>query len=206
MHLALIVTALALPSSATAAARRYYPDQLIAVAPGHSSINEFPLNAIDGFFHIGPASLLPTTSCPGTAPRCPPGNVTALIYSRDQAALDAAVPGGQYVFVDSDGYLAYTAPGAGIVPVHAAATGFRISGPEEGGEDKRGRFHFNGTTARGRAVDFAACPDGRVVVRWIGGWWSTGRRRGECVEIEVALRRYESSMPAAWQFDVKKLE
>ncbi|KAF2157554.1 hypothetical protein K461DRAFT_273751 [Myriangium duriaei CBS 260.36] len=210
MRLIPVVSALALASSAAAAARKYYPDQLIAVTPTTADINELALNAIDGYFRVGYCATThhgeaPTTSCPSNVKNCPPGNTTAILYSRDQAALDAEVPGGQYIFVDKDGFLAYTAPHAGIIPKHSTATGFHISGPN--GTDPRGRFHFKGNTTKGTAEDFVACPgaDGgapyNIMVKYENFFKKYGHEH-KCVDIEVALTRYTSNQPAAWQYDV----
>lgn len=205
----IISLALAFTSLATASpSRKYYPDQLTTVS-SKSALNSLSVNAIDGFFTIGQCPVthrggVPSTSCPSSVPHCPAGNVTAIIYSHDQAALDAQVPGGQYIFVDKNGFLAYSAPHAGIIPKNASATGFYITGPK--GEDPRGRFNFKGKTARGQAEGFMACPGAdlrfpySIVVKFRG--FGRFDRYGECVPVELALSRYHSNQAAAWQYDV----
>lgn len=210
MRLSPVIATLAFASNAFAAARKYYPDKLTAVAKTNTDINELSVNAINGFFSVGySASTLaggpPTTSCPSTVENCPPGNVTAIIYSRDQAALDAEVPGGQYIFVDKRGMLGYSAPYAGIIPKNATATGFYVTGPE--GSDPRGRFHFRGRTAMGMAQGFVACPSAdygspyHLMVKF-DGFYEVFDRNRQCTEVELALSRYGLSQAAAWQYDV----
>ncbi|GAM82499.1 hypothetical protein ANO11243_004800 [Dothideomycetidae sp. 11243] len=206
-----VVTALGLTSSAAAAARKYYPDLITAVAPKNGNINELAINAIDGYFSIGYSASRkeggsPSTSCPSNVSPCPPGNVTAIISSRDQAALDTEVPGGQYIFVDKDGFLAYTSPHAGVIPKNATASGFQVTGPTAAG-DGRGRFMFKGKTAKGPAEGFVACPSAdlgppyTIMVKY-KGFFKKYDPHHECTEIEISLSRYKSKMPAAWQYDV----
>ncbi|KAF2149265.1 hypothetical protein K461DRAFT_315317 [Myriangium duriaei CBS 260.36] len=215
MKFSTVISALTLASWTTASpARRFYPDQLIAVAPTDPKLSELGVNAIDGFFSIGYCPTThrggsPTTSCPPSIKDCPAGNVTAVIYSRDQAALDTQVPGGQYIYIDKNGFLAYTAPHAGIIPKNATATGFSIAGPK--GDEHRGTFHFKGVTAKGPALDWVACPsaDGGppfTLMARFENFYKTFDRQHECVEVYLALSRYEGSAAAAWQYDVATLQ
>ena len=211
MRISLFLSLLAWVSSAAAwAARKYYPDQLVAVVKQYPFINGLTVNAIDGYFSFGYSAATdrgagPTTSCPQYVTPCPPGNATAVICSRDQAALDTEVPGGQYIFFDKRGYMAYGAPHAGIIPRHASATGFSIEGPT--GDDPRGRFHFNGTTARGFATGFVACPEPDygppfTIMAKHTTFWRDHDPNHECFDVELALQRYDFPRAAAWQYDV----
>ncbi|GAM82254.1 hypothetical protein ANO11243_002330 [Dothideomycetidae sp. 11243] len=207
-----LTTLLALTTAAHAAARKYYPDQLIAITKDNEQINEMPVNAIHGYFRIAYTGRdharqahPPTTSCPQQkrdGGECPPGDATAIIYSRDQAALDAEVPGGQYVIVDRNGFLGYTAPMAGIIPRNATATGFFVKGPAGG--ESRGTFNFKGMTAKGKAEGFVACPSSdegppyTVMVDYDKFFTAYGPHR-RCTKIQLALTRYGSSKAAAWQ-------
>ncbi|KAI2607104.1 uncharacterized protein GGS25DRAFT_319008 [Hypoxylon fragiforme] len=54
-----------------------------------------------------------------------PGTKTVFRGGNDTMFLDAAVPGGQQVYVAADGSLSYTVPHSGALPEGASATGFQ---------------------------------------------------------------------------------
>ncbi|GFF39875.1 hypothetical protein IFM61606_00565 [Aspergillus udagawae] len=74
-----------------------------------------PLNANAGAFWIGK----PTASiCPenGNVPDCPSVNTTSFVAQDSKLFLNAAVPGGQQVYISPQGQLTYTVPHSAYIP------------------------------------------------------------------------------------------
>ncbi|GES58098.1 hypothetical protein ATEIFO6365_0004024900 [Aspergillus terreus] len=71
------------------------------------------LNANGGSFWTGK----PTSSyCPDTVPQCKTVNATSFTVQDDKVFLNAAVPGGQQVYVSPQGQLTYTQPHSAYIP------------------------------------------------------------------------------------------
>ncbi|KAJ9625807.1 hypothetical protein H2203_004570 [Taxawa tesnikishii (nom. ined.)] len=116
----------------------------VAIRSG-SAIQYSSVNANGTYFWLnrGTASY-----CPSTVPDCVTVNQTSFVGGNDTLFLDVSVPGGQQVYVDSKGRLAFTVPHSGNTGVGSSVTGFSIV-------DDGLHLRFNGN-------DFYACPLGEA--------------------------------------------
>ncbi|KAF7168147.1 hypothetical protein CNMCM6106_003452 [Aspergillus hiratsukae] len=74
-----------------------------------------PVNANGGSFYTGKPT---TVVCPENVPEadCPPVNTTSFVAQGSKLFLNAAVPGGQQVYISPSGRLTYTLPHSGYIP------------------------------------------------------------------------------------------
>ena len=116
-----------------------------------SAIHFQTLNARSGKFYLGGPG--PTTYCPADsigASNCPAGNTTVLSGGDNTLGLGVVVPGGQQVYVASNGSLEYTQAHSAAIPTGATQTGFSREAPSGG--NTFGYLHFD--------TGFVACPAG----------------------------------------------
>jgi hypothetical protein len=85
-----------------------------------------PIQASNGSFWVHKKA---STSCPTNVnPNCPPGNTTSFTSSGNGLLyLNTEVPGGQQVYIRSDGLLTYTQPHSAYTPADSTFSGFEIS-------------------------------------------------------------------------------
>ncbi|EIN06515.1 hypothetical protein PUNSTDRAFT_121701 [Punctularia strigosozonata HHB-11173 SS5] len=116
-------------------------------------IHLHPITAANGSLWIG----APTSSlCPSPIPPedCAPGTSTAFVGGQPALGLDVEVPGGQAVFVQSNGQLGFTQAHVPVIPDGATLTGFSWEAIEsDEGLGQLSTSSFNATT-------FSACPRG----------------------------------------------
>lgn len=101
--------------------------------------------------------------------------------------MNTVVPGGQQVYVTSDGQLGYTIAHSASIPQNANTTGFAYTPETEAGTP--GSLTFNGN-------DFVACPTGDAGVYQI--YAASLKTDSDCIGIAAAAFNYSGS--AAWQY------
>lgn len=113
-----------------------------------SPIHLLPLTARNGKFYLGAGP--PTSSCPSNiGSACPPGNSTVFSGGDQTLGLGVVVPGGQQVYVASNGELSYTVPHSAYIPSGASVDEFSRTAP---GSNGLGTLNFE--------TGFVACPVG----------------------------------------------
>ncbi|KAF4873583.1 putative secreted protein [Colletotrichum siamense] len=175
---------------------------LTAYAPATHAIHGKPINASGRRFIIGLDR--PSTYCPDVAPHCPPGNITTvdgLLWG-----MKVNVPGGQFVYVEPDGFVGFTqAHSAGYPPNSTVQKGFyrttaKPSSPCEA-EPPTDLLDFcDPKNAASEGV--YACPYPDVVGTWVlvAGSSRARVREGDCERLE-GLELHESEIElGAWQY------
>ncbi|MCJ1269128.1 hypothetical protein MMC22_009017 [Lobaria immixta] len=125
-----------LAASAPAPAASSGPIGLIAIHSA-SPIHLSSVNAAGQNFYIGKDT---SSYCPLTPPlSCPPGKSTVISVFEDQAhpgtaAMDVFVPGGQQIYIRSNGALGYTQAHSASIPPRAITTGFTYTRPRRGAQ------------------------------------------------------------------------
>lgn len=132
---------------------------------------------------------------------CSPGNSTVFAYSpsQTQVGLEVAVNSGQFVYVNENGALAYTAAHTASLSAGSVSQGFTYTPPTE--EDHVGILSFKGQTAKGFAQGFVACPG----AQGSGPYTIYAAYEGiypECIGIGFATAPAGTDAPAAYQYDV----
>ncbi|MCJ1468044.1 hypothetical protein MMC07_006670 [Pseudocyphellaria aurata] len=159
MHFSASFLAAALPLLAAGAPASVPSSGPIGLIATHSAspIHLSSVNAAGQNFWIGKET---STYCPLTpASSCPPGKDTIISVTGDQAhpggaSMYVVVPGGQQMFIRSNGALGYTQAHSAAIPSGAITTGFTFA-PASAGTDF-GTFGVNLPGAAG----LLACPAG----------------------------------------------
>ncbi|MCJ1426135.1 hypothetical protein MMC29_004037 [Sticta canariensis] len=158
-------------------------------------LNLRTINANGRHFWIGKNT---TTYCPLLDIPCPPGNETVLEVSGGGAALDTAVPGGQFVYVEPSGALSFA-------QAHSFnfRNGSRVSNFTVISGDYLGLFKFSG---RG----WLACPTGRngtafpykifAYLTNVPDSSIPGGRETNCTRLDILAANYTAFPVAAWQY------
>ncbi|MCJ1390989.1 hypothetical protein MMC18_003850 [Xylographa bjoerkii] len=121
----------------------------IIAAHSASPIHLQPVNAVNQSFFIGVA---PSSYCPKpSVEHCPAGTTTTVAVNGGAAFLAVEVPGGQQIYVQTNGALGFTAPHSASIPTGAYITGFALIPGTDGG---LGDFGFSNAAGQG----FLACP------------------------------------------------
>ncbi|KAE8350532.1 hypothetical protein BDV28DRAFT_36939 [Aspergillus coremiiformis] len=128
----LIAAVVALPSVPAPAPKvRNNPNAFTVVASRSASpIHFLSLNAARSHFYLGGKA---SSYCPENVQRlgaCPAGKETALI---GDTYLAVAVPGGQSIYVDPKGALAFTVPHSSFTPPDSSTEGFAYKASKNGG-------------------------------------------------------------------------
>ncbi|MCJ1269421.1 hypothetical protein MMC22_009313 [Lobaria immixta] len=154
--LPLLAAAAPAPAASSAPVANSGPIGLIATHSA-SPIHLSSVNAAGQNFWIGKDT---SSYCPLTpASSCPPGKNTVIEVLGDQAhpgtaAMDVVVPGGQQMFIRSNGALGYTQAHSASIPTGAITTGFTYTPPSGGAQ-----FGTFGVSLPGSA-GLLACPTG----------------------------------------------
>ncbi|KAI4121352.1 MAG: hypothetical protein LQ338_006415 [Usnochroma carphineum] len=166
-----------------------------------SPIHLMDINASYDKFFVGKAT---NSSCPPTIPNCPVGNVTALqVTNTGEASLDAAVPGGQAIYIGPQGQLRFN---NARVPVPSVASRVVFSLQPNPIPPAPGisAFIFSGV---GKASGYLACP-----VTPQGPWqvfadlaslqdaWVPGGDLSNCIGFDALATNYTSPTAAAYEY------
>ncbi|GAM39923.1 IgE-binding protein [Talaromyces pinophilus] len=165
------------------------PFGVLALRSG-SPIHLQSVNAAGQRFWIG----VPTaTYCPSEVDPCPPGTET--VWANPNG-LDVEVPGGQQVYVDPSGALAFTQAHSANIPAGAALGPFTFTPGTQ--------FGAYSTSAFG-ATGFMACPDDaanpskwQVFAAFPTATVPTGNV-GDCLGFDAAAPAFTGDIPA-WQY------
>lgn len=124
---------------------------LISIHSGDPDVHLRPITASDFKLWLGK----PTASyCPSdVVPDCPSGNSTSFASGDGGLSMNVEVPGGQLVYVATDGTVGYTQAHSGSVPAGAITTGFEYTPPAPEGSVG---------TLSGPGKGFVACPTAGV--------------------------------------------
>ncbi|KAI4153257.1 MAG: hypothetical protein LQ341_000561 [Variospora aurantia] len=123
---------------------------VIIAARSASPVQLQPVNANGNAFWVGKET---TSYCPLTdQTRCPRGKSTIFAAGGGGASMNVVVPGGQQVYVASNGALRFTTAHSAYIPAGSAVQGFNATIGEVNGP--LGRFNVSGLGATG----FLACP------------------------------------------------
>ncbi|EIN06512.1 hypothetical protein PUNSTDRAFT_127270 [Punctularia strigosozonata HHB-11173 SS5] len=165
------------------------PFTITALHSGEVNIHLQPINANSQAFWIGRPT---STFCPNPASECPPGTQTAFIGGSSTLELDDEVPGGQQIYVQSNGALGYTAPHSAVIPAGATLTGFFWTGGAAAGD-----LGFIGLGA----TSFIACPTTsggppyQIFENVAGGDFSS------CIGFDARTTEYSGGdTSAAWEY------
>ncbi|KAI1360453.1 hypothetical protein F5Y08DRAFT_317364 [Xylaria arbuscula] len=149
------------------------------------------INANNGYFWLGKE---PTASCPsdveGLDCSAYPGSKTVFSGGNDTVSLLVGVDGGQQVYVEANGALAYTKAHSDTLPEGALTNGFSRAISDAGGAPTILGFEY-----QDQYKNWLLCPvDGSDEVYQI----FLGPYNAECVPVE--MRTYTSSGPNAWEY------
>lgn len=124
-------------------------------------------------------------------------NVTALatgdVGKASGAGMDTIVPGGQQVYVETNGALGYTQAHSGSIPTGAYTTGF-VYTPPTNSQQHWGHLSFTGHGANG----LIACPTAKAGVYQIFANVSGLKNKDKCLGFDAFALPYSGS--AAWQY------
>ncbi|WYZ41221.1 hypothetical protein EsH8_V_000116 [Colletotrichum jinshuiense] len=178
---------------------------LAAYAPNRPEVHGKPINAYNQRFYIGldtPSSFCP--SSPHIA--CPEGDTTTV--DEEFTQLRVAVPGGQAVYIDSDGVISYTAAHSARIPPHSTTNGFyrHVVAPQCSLEEEIHliRYAMPGPGPNFTESNIYACPHSMVPSRWLLETVWRPREEdewaGPCFSLEgLQLQRSEIEV-GAWQY------
>lgn len=230
MHFSASFLAAALPLLAAAAPASVASSGPIGLIATHSTspIHLSSVNAAEQNFWIGKDT---SSYCPlNPASTCPPGKDTIISVLGDQAhpgtasmcklyshpisspsqqspsgtsllPLDVVVPGGQQMFIRSNGALGYTQAHSGAIPTGAISTGFTFTPASAGAQF--GNFGVNLPGSAG----FLACPSGPdfhppyqvfVNLKGLKDADVAGGKISKCIDFNVIAP--QASGPDAWQY------
>ncbi|ORY75793.1 hypothetical protein BCR37DRAFT_383951 [Protomyces lactucae-debilis] len=173
-------------SSAPAAVNTY---NLISTRSGDINVHLRPLYAKGSAIRIG--GTAPTSQTPNVPQLAgfPSTSTTSFIVANDRASLAVSVPGGQQVYVNSDGRLSYTVPHSGNTGTGSTVTGFSVS-PMATGPNVD--LLFNGQES------FLACPVADAAGEY-EIFAAEKTTRTDCTGISI-LGSANPNPPSAWQW------
>ncbi|KAI1311507.1 hypothetical protein F5Y03DRAFT_343339 [Xylaria venustula] len=184
-----ILTCAAVAHAATIASRSYPPPP----GPWTAGVWRYPapyyygdgINANNGFFWLGKE---PTAYCPTSDVDCSayPGTSTIFVGGNDTVSLLVGVGGGQQVYIDANGALAYAQPNA-TLPEGAVINGFERAISEAFGAPTVLAF-----PSRNWQLCSVNGSDDGVYQIFLGNY------TGDCLLFE--MRTYTASGASAWEY------
>jgi len=161
---------------------------LISIRSG-SDLQNAAISATDYGLWVGKST---TSSCPdsvGTA--CPEGTVTAFTAQEYSGInMDSEVPGGQKLYVGTDGTVSYSIPHSAELPAGAIISGFTYN---EGTGGAVGTLTLEN-------VGFVACPDSSSTSIYQIFATAANFTRTDCLGINLGAVAYTDSV-AAWEYN-----
>ena len=192
--LSVLPMAFALPTS-SGHAKRSNGAFTVMSARSASHIHLLPVNAAGSYFYLGGEA---STYCPETVSKvapCPKGDMTAFVGTG--AALDVSVPGGQAVYVDSNGALRFTTPHSGYMGEGASTGPFEYKpAPSPSGID---HWVYKGQGASG----FMACPTDDNKWQVFASLQNATVPQGDvskCLGFSAMATQTQQNATAAWEY------
>ncbi|KAL6157122.1 hypothetical protein ACJQWK_07164 [Exserohilum turcicum] len=152
-----------------------------------SPIHLSPVQARGGKLYIGGGG--PSSYCPPNigAENCPSGNSTVFTGGNWTLSMGVVVPGGQQVFVQSDGALGYTLPHSAAIPNGAVLTGFSTTSSPLG--EQFGYLNFYD--------GFLACP-AEAQGYQVYGLIPNNTYSNDCLSFSALMA--PATSPGAWEY------
>lgn len=221
--LSVLPLAFALPHNGNA--KRSNDAFTVISARSASPVHLLPMNAAGTYFYLGGK---PSTYCPESVSQvapCPSGSVTA--FAGNGAALvcssisnppsplppgsqgntreakltvnqDVTVPGGQAIYVDSNGALRFTQPHSASIGEGSSTGPFQYT-PGSSSGNGLGQYAYKGQGASG----FVACPtdDNKYqVFAGLANITAPQGDAGECLGFNALTSVYRGNGTAAWEY------
>lgn len=214
--LSVLPLAFALPHNGNA--KRANEAFTVISARSASPVHLLPMNAAGTYFYLGGK---PSTYCPEAVSQvapCPSGNVTA--FAGNGGALvcisnnppprvntqeskltgnqDVSVPGGQAIYVDSNGALRFTQPHSASMGQGSSTGPFQYT-PGSSSGNGLGQYAYKGQGASG----FVACPTDDNKYQVFAGLANITAPKGDasdCLGFSALTSVYQGNGTAAWEY------